>query len=310
MWTGSRRRSIKSRRWVRAVPDAPRRGAEGLGPVTLNSVDGDHCCFSYDHHPSPASRIPVARAAGSGGEVVGAAQDRRVRRQPDVGPSPARKDAYPSVLQAKLKPRVAVSRSVNQGVSGDTTARALAASRCALAEQPQILIVELGVNDGLARRAGAAGEGEPGEDHHGGAGAGHRGPALRDGGAAAAGMAVHDRLPPDVRGPWRRTTACRSCRFVMNGVLGNPDLISDDGVHPNAAGARYHRGDDLGISFRCRRLADRRRLPHPTRVNRRHRRPVLASERLPEFRHVLRARRWRASVPDAWTSSCARRRKS
>jgi acyl-CoA thioesterase-1 len=27
--------------------------------------------------------------------------------------------------------------------------------------------------------------------------------------------------------------------FVMNGVLGNPDLISDDGVHPNAAGSRY-----------------------------------------------------------------------
>src|SRR4029453_5877563 len=27
--------------------------------------------------------------------------------------------------------------------------------------------------------------------------------------------------------------------FLMNGVLGNPDLISDDGVHPNAAGARY-----------------------------------------------------------------------
>ena len=26
--------------------------------------------------------------------------------------------------------------------------------------------------------------------------------------------------------------------FLMNGVLGNRDLISDDGVHPNAAGAR------------------------------------------------------------------------
>ncbi len=25
----------------------------------------------------------------------------------------------------------------------------------------------------------------------------------------------------------------------MNGVLGNRDLISDDGVHPNAAGARF-----------------------------------------------------------------------
>ncbi len=27
--------------------------------------------------------------------------------------------------------------------------------------------------------------------------------------------------------------------FLMNGVLGNPDLISNDGVHPNAAGARF-----------------------------------------------------------------------
>jgi len=27
--------------------------------------------------------------------------------------------------------------------------------------------------------------------------------------------------------------------FLMNGVLGNADLISDDGVHPNAAGARH-----------------------------------------------------------------------
>jgi lysophospholipase L1-like esterase len=28
----------------------------------------------------------------------------------------------------------------------------------------------------------------------------------------------------------------------MNGVLGNADMISEDGVHPNAAGARYIAG--------------------------------------------------------------------
>jgi acyl-CoA thioesterase-1 len=26
--------------------------------------------------------------------------------------------------------------------------------------------------------------------------------------------------------------------FMLNGVLGNPDLMSRDGIHPNAAGAR------------------------------------------------------------------------
>src|ERR1044071_9781817 len=59
------------------------------------------------------------------------------------------KDAYPSVLQKKLKSAGLPFTVVNHGVSGDTTLGALRRLDRALAEKPQILIVELGVNDGL-----------------------------------------------------------------------------------------------------------------------------------------------------------------
>src|SRR5262245_16879905 len=59
------------------------------------------------------------------------------------------KDAYPSVLQAKLKAAGLPATVVNHGVSGDTTTRALRRLDDALAEHPQIMILELGVNDGL-----------------------------------------------------------------------------------------------------------------------------------------------------------------
>ena len=59
------------------------------------------------------------------------------------------RDAYPSVLQSKLKSAGLTFTVVNRGVSGDTTTRALGRFDAALAERPRILILELGVNDGL-----------------------------------------------------------------------------------------------------------------------------------------------------------------
>jgi acyl-CoA thioesterase-1 len=130
---------------------------------------------------------------------------------------------------------------INQGVSGDTTAGALRRLDRALAEKPQILIVELGVNDGL--------RGVPI-------------PQIRANlakiitAAQAQGAEVllcgMEALP--LQG-WQYTVEFHRMYedlareygvplvpFVMNGVLGNPDMISDDGVHPNAAGARYIAG--------------------------------------------------------------------
>ena len=148
------------------------------------------------------------------------------------------KDAYPSVLQAKLKAAGLSATVVNHGVSGDTTTRALRRLDDALAEHPQIMILELGVNDGL--------RGVPV-------------PVVKANlekiitAARAQNIQVvlcaMEALP--LQG-WQYTVAFHQMYedlattygvtlvpFLMNGVLGNPDLISDDGVHPNAAGARH-----------------------------------------------------------------------
>jgi len=148
------------------------------------------------------------------------------------------KDAYPSVLQARLKAAGLSATVANHGVSGDTTTRALRRLDDALAEHPQIMILELGVNDGL--------RGVPV-------------PVVKANleKIITAAQAQHievvlcamEALP--LQG-WQYTIAFHQMYedlaatygvtlipFLMNGVLGNPDLISDDGVHPNAAGARY-----------------------------------------------------------------------
>jgi acyl-CoA thioesterase-1 len=149
----------------------------------------------------------------------------------------ARTEAYPSILQAKLKSAGLPVTVVNKGVSGDTTARAVRRLNSALEEQPQILILELGVNDGL--------RGVPVPQVKANL-------AMMIEAAQAQDIQVllcaMEALP--LQG-WQYTIDFHRMYdelaaqygvplvpFVMNGVLGNRDLISDDGVHPNAAGAR------------------------------------------------------------------------
>jgi acyl-CoA thioesterase I len=148
------------------------------------------------------------------------------------------KDAYPAVLQSRLKAAGLPFTVVNQGVSGDTTTGALRRLDSALVEQPQILIVELGVNDGLRGVPVSVVKAN-----------------LEKILTAAQARNIQvllcamEALP--LQG-WQYTIAFHQMYedlatkygitlipFVLNGVLGNPDLISDDGVHPNAAGARY-----------------------------------------------------------------------
>src|SRR5258708_3878496 len=57
--------------------------------------------------------------------------------------------AFPSRLEARLKAEGVGLHVVNAGVSGDTTAGGLARLDWALADKPDIVILELGANDAL-----------------------------------------------------------------------------------------------------------------------------------------------------------------
>jgi acyl-CoA thioesterase-1 len=58
-------------------------------------------------------------------------------------------ESYPVKLQAALKAKGIEAQVINGGVSGDTSAGGLARLDWALADDPDIVIVELGANDGL-----------------------------------------------------------------------------------------------------------------------------------------------------------------
>ncbi len=60
-----------------------------------------------------------------------------------------REFSYPSQLQDELDRRGYAYRVVNSGVSGDTTSGGVARLNTALALEPEIVILELGGNDGL-----------------------------------------------------------------------------------------------------------------------------------------------------------------
>jgi acyl-CoA thioesterase-1 len=145
-------------------------------------------------------------------------------------------DAYPALLQARLRGAGYPHRVVNGGVSGDTTAGGLRRVDWALKVQPAVVILELGANDGLrgqplaniqdnleqlVRRFQAAGAQ-----------------------VLLAGM----RLPPNygayaqqferVYGQVAKRTGAVFMPFFLDGVGGDHRLNQLDGIHPTAEGYR------------------------------------------------------------------------
>jgi acyl-CoA thioesterase I len=148
-----------------------------------------------------------------------------------------RADAYPAILERQLREAGLPFAVVNHGVSGDTTAGGARRVAAALAENPQILIVALGANDGI--------RGVP-------VAAVRRNLETIIEAAAARGIAVllcgMDAFP--LHG-WQYTVDFHNVYpelarrynvplvpFLLTGVVGNSAMLLPDRVHPNAAGAR------------------------------------------------------------------------
>jgi acyl-CoA thioesterase-1 len=146
-------------------------------------------------------------------------------------------EAYPALLEERLERDGVDADVINHGVSGDTTAGGVRRLEAALAENPHVLIVELGANDGL--------KGVPVAQVR-------RNLETIIQAAQARGIAVvlcaMDALP--VNG-WQYTLDFHNLYydlsaqykvplvpFLLAGVLGNQELMSSDGVHPNREGAK------------------------------------------------------------------------
>ena len=145
--------------------------------------------------------------------------------------------SYPSLLQREIDRRGYKYRVENLGVSGDTTQDGLARVSNALALKPAIAVIELGANDGLRGQPVAGIQGSLGQ--------------IVEAFQAAkvnvllAGITLPPNYGPDYiarfAAIYPKVAAKYKVRlldFLLAGVAGNPRLMQQDGLHPNAEGTR------------------------------------------------------------------------
>ncbi len=152
-----------------------------------------------------------------------------------AGHGVARDESYPAFLQREVDRRGLAVRVVNEGVSGDTTARAMSRVDAALAHGPEWVVLAVGANDGLRGLPLDALESNLGEMVA----------RFRDGGARVilAGMKLPRNYGPDyVRefdAIYPRVAAeleTPLIPFLLENVAMVRDLNNRDGIHPNARG--------------------------------------------------------------------------
>ena len=146
-------------------------------------------------------------------------------------------EAYPALLEVRLRRDGYAYRVVNAGVSGDTTAGGLRRVDWVLRAQPEIVILALGANDGL--------RGQPPQTTR----ANLEAIVARLTAAGARVLLAGMRMPPNYGEEFTRefealfpAVARRAnvalAPFLLDGVAADPKLNQADGIHPNAAGHR------------------------------------------------------------------------
>jgi acyl-CoA thioesterase-1 len=148
-----------------------------------------------------------------------------------------REESYPFLLEGMLLNAGHNVRVINEGVNGDTTRGGLLRLPSALAIRPEIVILELGINDAFMGRDPA----RIAQDLDS---------LLRmcmELGAEVllAGMQAFDFMDPDYAEDFNAIYPVAAEKYgiellpdFMGGVVEDPTLLMADGVHPNAAGTR------------------------------------------------------------------------
>jgi acyl-CoA thioesterase I len=145
---------------------------------------------------------------------------------------------YPERLQKELDGQGYAYRVVNAGVGGDTTGGGLARLRRALDLNPEIVILELGGNDGLRGIPIDVMQSNLQELIV----------AFKKGGAKVVlgGMTLPRNFGPDYISAFEKIYPALAAKnsvalipFFLEGAAGNPDLMQDDGIHPNQAGYKF-----------------------------------------------------------------------
>jgi acyl-CoA thioesterase-1 len=147
-----------------------------------------------------------------------------------------REQAYPAVLQRKLRDAGMPIEVINAGVSGDTSSDGLRRANWALEGDVRLLIVALGANDGLRGLPATQMKANLQNIIH------------RARQRAIPVLLVGMEAPPNFGEQYAasfrqvfqdlaRENNVTFVPFLLEGVAGVPDLNQPDGVHPTSAGA-------------------------------------------------------------------------
>lgn len=149
----------------------------------------------------------------------------------------ARKDSFPALLEARIRAAGLGWRVVNAGVSGDTSAGARARLDWVFRDRPDLLFLCIGSNDGL--------RGLPVKELESNLRA-ILARAKQEGcRVVLAGAMLPENYGSQYREAFRavfprvaREARVRFLPFLLEGVAMRPELNQEDGIHPNAEGAR------------------------------------------------------------------------
>jgi acyl-CoA thioesterase I len=145
---------------------------------------------------------------------------------------------YPEMLQKELDKRGYSYRVINAGVGGDTTGGGLARIRRAVDLKPEIVILELGGNDGLRGIPTDVMQSNLDEMIV----------AFKKSGAKVVlgGMTLPRNFGPDYISQFEKVYPALASKhgvalipFFLEGAAGHTDLMLEDGIHPNQAGYRF-----------------------------------------------------------------------